>query len=143
MNVTATGSGLLFGLFGYWTGGGRPEFTVFGINLIMFLFYVIGFNLRHSHIPLGYGRVLSQVFVSPWMHQVHHSREAQHLDRNMGFIFAFWDRLFGTLHVPQHGEEFALGLSDGEHVRFHSVPALYFRPFINLLRRWVKPAKIA
>jgi hypothetical protein len=28
-------------------------------------------------------------------------------------------------------------------VHFHSVAALYFRPFANLARRWLKPAKTA
>jgi hypothetical protein len=46
--------------------------------------------------------------------------------------------------VPKRDEpDYALGLTTGEHVHFHSVPALYFRPFVNLARRWIKPAKIA
>jgi sterol desaturase/sphingolipid hydroxylase (fatty acid hydroxylase superfamily) len=89
MNVTVLATGLMLGLFSYLTDGGRPGFTIFGINAIQFAFYVIGFNLRHSHVPLTYGSLLSQIFVSPWMHQVHHSRETRHLDRNMGFIFSF------------------------------------------------------
>lgn len=144
MNVTALFTGLLLGVFGYLTDGGRPGFTILGINAIQFAFYVVGFNLRHSHVPLGYGSVVSQLLVSPWMHQVHHSRETRHLDRNMGFIFSFWDRLFGTLYVPRKDEaDYALGLTTGEHVRFHGVLAMYFRPFGNLLRRWFKPAKAA
>jgi sterol desaturase/sphingolipid hydroxylase (fatty acid hydroxylase superfamily) len=144
MNVTALFTGVLLGLFSYLTDGGRSDFQIIGINAIQFIFYVVGFNLRHSHVPLGYGSVLSQVFVSPWMHQVHHSREMRHLDRNMGFIFAIWDRMFGTLYVPKRDEpDFALGLTTGEHVHFHSVAALYFRPFVNLVRRWIKPAKTA
>jgi sterol desaturase/sphingolipid hydroxylase (fatty acid hydroxylase superfamily) len=144
MNVTAIGTALLVGVLGYLTGstdGTHPELRIYGINAVQFAFYVVGFNLRHSHVPLGYGPVISQVFVSPWMHQVHHSRETRHFDKNMGFIFSFWDRMFGTLYVPKQGEQFELGLSDGEHVRFHSVPALYFRPIANLLRRWIKPAR--
>ena len=143
MNTTAIGTAFLVGVLSYFTGGGHPEARILGINVVQFAFYVIGFNLRHSHIPLGYGPVVSQVFVSPWMHQVHHSREAKHFDRNMGFIFSFWDRMFGTLYVPKDGEQFELGLGDGEHVRFHSLPALYFRPIGNLLRRWIKPARAA
>jgi sterol desaturase/sphingolipid hydroxylase (fatty acid hydroxylase superfamily) len=144
MNVTALFTGVLLGLFVYLTDGGRPGFTILGVNAIQFAFYVVGFNLRHSHVPLGYGSVISQVFVSPWMHQVHHSRETRHLDRNMGFIFSFWDRVFGTLYVPKRDEpDYALGLTTGEHVHFHSIAALYFRPFANLARRWLKPAKTA
>jgi sterol desaturase/sphingolipid hydroxylase (fatty acid hydroxylase superfamily) len=143
MNVTGIAAGLVYGFFSYMTAGGQPEFKILGINVVVFLFYVVAFNLRHSHVPLGYGGFISQVFVSPWMHQVHHSRETRHLDKNMGFIFSFWDRMFGTLHVPVQGETFDLGLTDGEHARFHSVPALYFRPIANLLRRWFKPARPA
>ena len=143
MNATAVGTAALVGVLSYLTGGEHPEARILGINVVQFAFYVIGFNLRHSHIPLGYGPVISQVLVSPWMHQVHHSREAKHFDKNMGFIFSFWDRMFGTLYVPKDGEQFELGLGDGEHVRFHSLPALYFRPVANLLRRWVKPARTA
>jgi sterol desaturase/sphingolipid hydroxylase (fatty acid hydroxylase superfamily) len=145
MNLTALGTAALVGVLGYLTGstdGTHPELRILGINVVQFAFYVVGFNLRHSHVPLGYGPVISQVFVSPWMHQVHHSRETRHLDKNMGFIFSFWDRMFGTLYVPKNGEQFELGLSDGEHVRFHSLPALYFRPIANLLRRWFKPARV-
>jgi sterol desaturase/sphingolipid hydroxylase (fatty acid hydroxylase superfamily) len=135
MNATAIASGVLYGCFAYMTAGSHPQIVLFGINAVQFAFYVIAFNLRHSHIPLGYGRIVSQVFVSPWMHQLHHSRETPHLDKNMGFIFSFWDRMFGTLYIPRRGESFALGLHSGEHVRFHGVSALYFRPFANLARR--------
>jgi sterol desaturase/sphingolipid hydroxylase (fatty acid hydroxylase superfamily) len=143
MNVTAIGTALLVGIVNYFTGGDHAEIRIWNINVVQFAFYAIGFNLRHSHIPLGYGAAISRVLVSPWMHQVHHSSEARHLDRNMGFIFSFWDRMFGTLYIPQRGETFALGLNDGEHVRFHSLGALYFRPVANLLRRLLKPARTA
>jgi sterol desaturase/sphingolipid hydroxylase (fatty acid hydroxylase superfamily) len=146
MNATAVAAGLLFGVFGHMTNGNHAQFLILGINAVQFAFYVVGFNLRHSHIPLGYGRIVSQVFVSPWMHQLHHSRETPHLDKNMGFIFSFWDRMFGTLYIPHRGETFALGLTTGEHVHFHSVSALYFRPFANLMRRvkrFVLPARAA
>ena len=143
MNATAIGTAALVAVLTYLCGGVHYEMTIYGINAVQLGFYVIRFNLRHSHVPLGYGPVVSQVLVSPWMHQVHHSRETRHFDKNMGFIFSFWDRMFGTLYVPKDGEQFALGLADGEHVRFHSLPALYFRPIANLLRRWVKPARAA
>lgn len=137
INLTALASGALFGFFAHMTGGSQPELLLCGLNAVQFAFYIAGFNLRHSHIPLGFGPAASQIFVSPWMHQVHHSREAAHLDKNMGFIFAFWDRLFGTLYVPRKNEVLEFGLSDGEHVHFHKVSALYWRPVTNLLGRLV------
>lgn len=143
MNATALGAGLAFGIFDYWSNAAPPVYALFGVSIVQFIFYVFAFNLRHSHVPLGYGPWLSRLFVSPWMHQVHHSREARHIDKNMGFVFAFWDWMFGTLYVPQRGETYQLGLSDGEHTQFHSVGALYFRPFANIARRVAKATRAA
>jgi hypothetical protein len=92
----------------------------------------------------GYGSVISQVLVSPWMHQVHHSRETRHLDMNMGFIFSFWDRLFGTLYVPKKDEPDLRSASPPASTctstacsRCTSGPSPISR------RRWLKPAKTA
>jgi sterol desaturase/sphingolipid hydroxylase (fatty acid hydroxylase superfamily) len=76
--------------------------------------------------------------VSPAQHQIHHSSQPRHFDKNIGFIFAFWDWAAGTLYVPRHKEDFALGLHGGEHRAFNSVWKLYLLPFKNaaaLLRR--------
>jgi sterol desaturase/sphingolipid hydroxylase (fatty acid hydroxylase superfamily) len=73
---------------------------------------MLGSNLRHSHIWMGFGPVLSYVFISPAQHQVHHSRAAEHHNKNYGEIFAFWDFMFGTLYVPQGEEKLEFGLAD-------------------------------
>ena len=136
LNLTGVISGISIAVFQYITDNAAVIYTVLGIDIITFLFLVFGFNLRHSHIPMAYPRVLSHLFVSPWMHQVHHSSEARHLDKNMGFIFAFWDWAFGTLYVPKYGETFALGLDSGEAPAFHSVWAMYWRPFHNIVDKF-------
>lgn len=135
LNLTGIVAGVTFAIFQYLTANSVTMFLVAGVDIISFLFYVIGFNLRHSHIPMAYPRVLSFLFVSPWMHQVHHSLEKRHLDRNMGFIFAFWDWLFGTLYIPKPGETFAIGLDSGEAPKFHKLHALYLLPFRNIVAR--------
>lgn len=99
------------------------------ISLSLMTFYLLGFHLRHSHIWLSYGPVLNQLLISPAQHQIHHSREARHADRNFGFIFAIWDKLFGTLYVPRERESFELGLSDGSSSAYHSAAACYIKPF--------------
>lgn len=135
LNLTAIVSGASVAIFQYLTNNATVIYTVLGVDIITFLFLMFGFNLRHSHIPMAYPRALSHLFVSPWMHQVHHSSEARHLDKNMGFIFAFWDWAFGTLYVPKRGETFALGLDSDEAPAFHSVLAMYWRPFRNILNK--------
>jgi sterol desaturase/sphingolipid hydroxylase (fatty acid hydroxylase superfamily) len=122
-------TGLVHGLFAYFYEGGIAEITVWELNLGLFLFYLFGYNLRHTHIWLPYPRWLSHILVSPAQHQIHHSDQPRHFDKNIGFIFAFWDWAAGTLYVPKHKEDFAFGLYGGEHRDFNSVWKLYALPF--------------
>lgn len=135
INLTSLVGGVVLAVFAYLTAGSVSIFMVAGVDVVTLMFYVFGFNLRHSHIPMAYPRWLSYIYVSPWMHQVHHSREKRHLDTNMGFNFAIWDWMFGTLYVPRRGETFAIGLESGESPAFHSVRALYLLPFRNIAAR--------
>lgn len=122
-------TGAVHGVFGFLYADGIAGFEVWKINVFLFLFYVFGYNLRHSHIWLAYPVWLSHFLVSPAQHQIHHSAEARHFDRNIAFMFAFWDWIAGTLYVPTEKEEFELGLDGGEHREFNSVWKLYYLPF--------------
>lgn len=139
-NLTGLFTGIVFGLALYFRADSFSLVSLLGVDIVTFLFLVFGFSLRHSHIPMAYPRWLSFFLVSPWMHQVHHSSERRHFDRNMGFIFAFWDCAFGTLYIPRRGETFALGLDTDETPKFHSVRAMYLRPFRNILAQYFSAA---
>lgn len=128
-------TGAVEGGFLFLHDGSVSVVSVFGLNLFLFLFYLVGYNLRHSHIWLPYPRALSRYLVSPAQHQIHHSKAPRHWDRNMGFIFAFWDRMAGTLYVPEGREEIEFGLHRDEHKAFDSVWNLYVRPFKALAAR--------
>jgi sterol desaturase/sphingolipid hydroxylase (fatty acid hydroxylase superfamily) len=132
-SLTGLAGGVTIGIFHWLYPLGLPIYTYMGINVVVFLFYFFGYNLRHSHIWVSYGPVVSHVLVSPAQHQIHHSAEERHWDKNFGFIFALWDWLAGTLYVPREHETFRLGIG-GEERHFSSVRALYLRPFQNLLR---------
>ena len=90
-----------------------------GLTLVSLIFYLGGYNLRHSHIRLSFGPRFEKWLVSPVMHQVHHSSLEHHWDKNMGLIFSVWDRLFGTLHIYQKDEPIELGLPNGEAAMFN------------------------
>ena len=144
LSLTALFSGIVQGLFHAVVGTGIADIQVLGVNVLLFAWYIFGFHLRHSHVWLAYPAWLSHVLVSPAQHQIHHSNAPRHFDRNMGFIFAFWDALAGTLYVPKAREELNYGLYGEEPGQFGSVSALYIRPFQNL---WAKrprgPATVA
>jgi sterol desaturase/sphingolipid hydroxylase (fatty acid hydroxylase superfamily)/creatinine amidohydrolase/Fe(II)-dependent formamide hydrolase-like protein len=131
-------SGLLVGcangIYQYLAGGEGLVLNILGVNLFVFLFYLMAYNLRHSHIWLSYGPVLSQVLISPAQHQIHHSKEMRHRDKNLGLIFAFWDKIAGTLYVPKEKESFRLGIDEEEGHRLDSVLKFYWLPFTRARR---------
>lgn len=82
-----------------------------GINLCIVLANAGLAALHHSHVWLSYGPLLEHVFISPAQHQIHHSADPAHYNRNFGNSLALWDWMFGTLYVIRGREELALGLS--------------------------------
>ena len=40
--------------------------------------------------------ILEKIIVTPSHHRVHHAINKEYLDKNLGQIFIFWDKLFGT-----------------------------------------------
>ena len=132
--VTIT-TGICHGLF-YWYWGAQPvAFHVIGAEVGVFLFYMAAYNLRHTHVWLPYPQKVSHIFISPAQHQIHHSTARRHWDKNMGFVFAFWDWMFGTLYVPKEKEELQFGIGNGEDEHFHSPSKVYILPFLNIIRR--------
>lgn len=122
---------LALAVFVYLTGEPPKETTVAGVNVVIFIFYLVGYNLRHSHIWVGYPRWLSYILISPAQHQTHHSVEERHFDKNFGLVFAFWDWMFGTLYVPKGFEKLSFGINRAEPNPFASVRELYLKPFAN------------
>ena len=81
----------------YLSGGAVSEMQLLSVNVFSLLFFVMGANLRHSHVEISYGDQLERIFISPLQHQIHHSSDPRHLHHNFGSKFALWDLFFGTL----------------------------------------------
>jgi sterol desaturase/sphingolipid hydroxylase (fatty acid hydroxylase superfamily) len=109
-----------------------------GANAALVLYYVTA-GLRHSHVPLAFPKALRPIFLSPHMHQLHHSRDPRHFQCNYGVVFAFWDRLFGS-YIDEDAADIAFGLGDQAEQSHHSVLRLYLEP---LGFRFGQPAKAA
>jgi sterol desaturase/sphingolipid hydroxylase (fatty acid hydroxylase superfamily) len=117
------------------SGSDVAPLTIFGLNAIVFFTWVIGVQLRHTHIWFSFGNVLSHIFISPAQHQIHHSVEARHWNKNYGFTLAIWDWALGSLYVPREREEFKFGVPNVDASDFSTVPRLYFLPFLKCARK--------
>ncbi len=131
-------NGFVQGLLLYFFVGKVTVVSVFGANLIYSAFRFFGGNLRHSHIWLSWGPVLSRVFISPAQHQIHHSVDEKHLNKNYGEIFALWDWMFGSLYVPKEKEDLIFGVAKDTPQEYDTLLKAYWLPFANLGRMAVR-----
>jgi sterol desaturase/sphingolipid hydroxylase (fatty acid hydroxylase superfamily) len=73
--------------------------------------------------------VLEYVFATPSNHRVHHGSNPRYLDKNMGMIFIFWDRLFGTYQEEVEEVVYGLTTNISDHqpttVVFHEWKAMW------------------
>ena len=128
--------GATYGILQYVLGPAAIVIKLFEINIILAIFFFAAFHLRHSHVWIRYPVWLQHILVCPAQHQIHHSVDRKHWDKNMGFIFAFWDWAAGTLYAPKGKEEITYGLgTDEDGGTWHSLRALYFLPFRQSLDR--------
>ncbi|HEX2941069.1 MAG TPA: sterol desaturase family protein [Rhodopila sp.] len=132
--------GLVYGIWLFFALN-PVEVTVFGISAYTIRSLLMMDVVRHTHLELSYGRLLNRVLLCPYYHQLHHSIEPRHYNRNYGLLLSVWDRMFGTLAVPEPGQHFTFGLSNNEHDEYQSLARLHFVPLIKiwgLAHRWVQ-----
>lgn len=113
--------------------------TIFGANIFIFGFSLIGSHLRHSPIEFSYGRILEHLFISPSQHQMHHSAKLMRF--NYGGYLALWDWLFGTLKRRveiKNIENLGLGQKENNQQEYNTVIKCLYMPFVNLIRLWRK-----
>jgi sterol desaturase/sphingolipid hydroxylase (fatty acid hydroxylase superfamily) len=110
------------------------DVTILGINAWMLIDTFSFHHLRHSHIYMRYPAWLERVIMSPAQHQIHHSREERHLDRNFGLLFSCWDQLFGTIVYSEPEPATNLGLTEGQQ-NYMTVWHLFAMPFVELGRK--------
>ncbi len=95
-------------------------------------FYYMSANCRHSHIWLGFGPRISCLFISPAMHQIHHSTASQHYDKNFGYVLSIWDWIFKTRLIALEKESLTVGLRANER-RYTGFFDMMWRPFADSL----------
>jgi sterol desaturase/sphingolipid hydroxylase (fatty acid hydroxylase superfamily) len=131
-NAVALASGVTFGALTYLFGAAQP-LSLWGANFLLAIFFLTISHLRHSHVWLPFTGLLGRVLHSPAHHQIHHSADPKHFNRNLGFALSIWDWLFGTLWIPRQGERvvFGIGAESGD---FHKLSGSLVGPFVKAAR---------
>jgi len=99
-NVFSVTTGLVAGIATYLLGRETLSYAVDGTNILLVAFVFAYQQLQHSQFWIPFRGALGRVLLSPAHHQIHHSMDPAHFNRNLGSCVAIWDWLFGTLAVP-------------------------------------------
>jgi sterol desaturase/sphingolipid hydroxylase (fatty acid hydroxylase superfamily) len=122
-------NGIFIALF----GDQAAVITVAGANILWIAANVIGGVLRHSPFWVSFGPRAERWLISPAMHQIHHSEDPKHFDRNFGGTLAIWDRWFGTIYIPQGREDITYGIGP-ETRKFRSLATIYVYPLSRITK---------
>jgi sterol desaturase/sphingolipid hydroxylase (fatty acid hydroxylase superfamily) len=137
-NVLAVSAAVANGIGNYMFGETAYQYAINDTNIILVLFIHAYVHLQHSHMWISFRGVLGRIFVSPAHHQVHHSNNPKHFDKNFGSCLALWDWIFGTLYVPaKEREPLVFGFPGNANA--HTVKGELVEPFVNAAGH-LKPA---
>lgn len=126
--------GIISGIFIYFFAAKVDVYDILGVNIVAFIFSILGSNLRHSHVKLKYPRFFEKIFISPYMHQIHHS--SKHFDKNYGGYLAIWDYIFKTHLYSKEVKKMTFGLKKSQMKDYDSFLKLIFTPFKNLINKF-------
>jgi sterol desaturase/sphingolipid hydroxylase (fatty acid hydroxylase superfamily) len=127
--------GFCIGVFVFFFGSSVDLVTIFGINVLLFLFNTLGANLRHSPVSIPYPKSVEKWLISPAQHQLHHSTDPDHFNINYGVVLSVWDRVGGTLHHSERDRVLDYGIKlKGEKVN-DPILKVYILPFQDNGRR--------
>jgi sterol desaturase/sphingolipid hydroxylase (fatty acid hydroxylase superfamily) len=129
-NILALSAAIANGLGNYMFGDTAYQYALSDTNIIVVLFIHTYVHLQHSHMWISFRGLAGRIFVSPAHHQVHHSANPRHFNKNYGSCLALWDWMFGTLYIPEKEREtLTFGVTD--HADAHTVKGELVMPLVN------------
>jgi sterol desaturase/sphingolipid hydroxylase (fatty acid hydroxylase superfamily) len=103
-----------------------------GIDIMLIYSTTQTFGILAHTQTVGKLGFLEYIFVTPSHHRVHHGSNARYLDKNMGMLFIFWDKLFGTFQPELEEDPVRYGLT--ENIRSYD-------PFTMVFHEWKQIAE--
>lgn len=131
VNILAVAAAIANGFANYLFGNTAYQYALSDTNIILVVFIHAWGHLQHSHMWISFPGVLGRILLSPAHHQVHHSTDPVHFNKNMGSVLAVWDWMFGTLYVPNREREpLSFGVEpDRPHA--HTITGELLAPFYH------------
>jgi sterol desaturase/sphingolipid hydroxylase (fatty acid hydroxylase superfamily) len=133
IDIIAAAVGTLHGAAVHAMGRSVDIYVIDGANAISVAFLLLLAPLQHSQFWMPLRGIAGRLLLSPAHHQIHHSLDPQHYDKNLGSCLAVWDWLFGTLSIPpREPQRLSFGVA-GMRSDPHRVTGLLIEPMANAL----------
>ncbi|XDF37076.1 sterol desaturase family protein [Paracidovorax avenae] len=134
--IPAVVGGAFTGLVLHATGTTILPGTAAAVGTAAYIAFFVIDVFSHVHIPVSYGW-MNRIILAPVMHNLHHSMEPHHWDKNNAVILTLWDWMFGTLYLPKKNEVWRWGCNDEEYGNANphkTLRGFYIDPFITLYK---------
>ncbi|MGL4314520.1 MAG: sterol desaturase family protein [Sphingomonas sp.] len=105
-----------------------------GTNILLLGFAVTVTHVQHSHLWVSFGPHWGKWLLGPAHHQIHHSADPAHYDRNFGSSLAIFDRLAGTFYQPAMKREALRFGVEAIDAHPHGVMAGFVMPVVRAAR---------
>ena len=91
------------------------------------------FNHSNFRLSKNIDGALRRIIVTPDMHRIHHSTDTVESNKNFGFNFSWWDRIFSSYRAqPKLGHQgMEIGLKDFRNSRELRIDKMLSQPFRN------------
>jgi len=132
LNSLALFIGAAHGLMTWLLGAPAQALLLSGTNVLTLAFLFLLVHLQHSQIWIPTRGLLGRLIQSPAHHQLHHSMDPAHFNRNFGGNLSVFDWLFGTLLIPEAAPQRLTFGVDAAGERPHSMEGVVLTPFVRL-----------
>ena len=131
VDIIAIVTGLFHGLFTYAAGRSISIYSIDDTNVITVAFLFLLAQLQHSQFWIPLRGLPGHILLSPAHHQIHHSLDPIHYNRNLGGFLAIFDWMFGTLCIPEkEPQRLTFGVSQQSEDP-HRIQTLLLDPITN------------
>lgn len=136
MNIQAIIVGCTSGLVQYFAGEAFSLTSTAIVAVLLSIYMALWGHAQHSQFWISCTGLAGRIFLSPAHHQIHHSNNPIHFDKNFGASLALWDWLFRTLHVPQRQNEHIRFGTDGDAHLKRLIPSVVY-PFLYAWQQFI------
>lgn len=134
VNIVAICNGVTTGVLHWIFNAGPVPLDFLNYTILIGLSVTVFAQLQHTHIWIALTGTAGRLILSPAHHQLHHSIDPAHFNKNLGNLVAVFDWAFGTLLIPtKKRQKLVFGVTQ-QGAPAHDLNEGLVQPFVEAAR---------